>query len=64
MSRRTDAIPRREAIAELRDAEDCLYAAANELARVRPKDPMADECAAIAQQCDAAAKVLEARAKK
>ncbi len=60
MSRGTDP-DRTDAIAELRDAEDCLYAAANALERVRKNDPLATECAAIAEQCDAAAKVLEKR---
>ena len=55
---------RRDAIAELRDAEDCLYAAANELARARPKDPAIVECAALAKGCDRIARMLEARGKR
>jgi hypothetical protein len=52
------------AIGELRDAEDCLYAAANELARKRSSDPAVAECAALAKQCDVVARVLEKRTKK
>lgn len=54
----------RDVIAELRDAEDCLYAAANDLARSRPKDPLIVECAALAKGCDRIARVLEQRGKQ
>ena len=56
--------PLRDALAELRDAEDCLYAAANELARLKARDPLVDQCASLAKQCDAIAKVIERRPKK
>lgn len=51
----------RDALAELRDAEDCLYAAANELARCNQKDLAIVECAALAKACDLLARVIEKR---
>jgi hypothetical protein len=53
-----------EVVKEIRFAEDSLYYVANELLRMRPSDPMARELASIAENCSAAARVLEQREKR
>jgi hypothetical protein len=65
MSRRTvGSSEEKDAILELKDAEDSLYAAANALLRVNERDPLGDACGALAKAAGRLLLGIEERKKK